>query len=227
MAKDRQVTPEKQLLNLIEGSDKDKNTGAIAQARRKRGLLSVLSFGAIFGRLSFFKRSTQKKIGRAGKFSISFTLVNRLLLAAVACLLVYVVSDTVASALSLGHLPNIVPQKEPAGAGVENKVSPLKEESYYLQKVNARDVFKEARDGGGVRKEKKEVKPIEESEAVKNLSLVGISWSADPDVIIEDKTLQKTYFVKRGQIVGNNVKIEAVFKDKVVLSSDGQEFELR
>ena len=46
-------------------------------------------------------------------------------------------------------------------------------------------------------------------------------------MIIEDKAIQKTYFVKRGQTVGNNVKVEAVFKDKVVLSFDGQEFELR
>ena len=67
----------------------------------------------------------------------------------------------------------------------------------------------------------------ETAEAVKSLALVGISWSKDPDAIIEDKAHQRTFFVKRGQMVGDNIKVEAVFKDHVVLSLDGQEFELR
>ncbi len=35
------------------------------------------------------------------------------------------------------------------------------------------------------------------------------------------------YTVKRGQTVGEGVKVEAIFKDHVVLSYEGQEFELR
>ena len=227
MADDRQVTPEKQLLKLIEGTDQGGGGDRLLEkARLKRNALSLLSFGALFGRLSFFKRSTQKTISRPPKFSLNFTLVNRALLTAVVVALIYVAGDALASAISLRHLPNIVPQKDPLNASAENAVSPLKEENYYLQKVSTRDIFKEYREVEP-RKEKKEVTPADENEAIKNLSLVGISWSADPDVIIEDKSTQRTYFVKRGQMVGNNVKIEAVFKDKVVLSFEGQEFELR
>ncbi len=225
MADDRQVTPEKQLLNLIEGSEQGAS-GPLEKARMKRSALSALSFGSIFGRFAFFKRTTQKKISSSKKFSISFTIVNRLLFLAVVILLAYVVSDSIASALNLTHLPNLVPPREKGASNLDNKASPLKEESYYLQKVNSRDIFKEYKEAE-TKQEKKEVRPVEESDAVKNLSLVGISWSADPDVIIEDKSAQRTYFVKRGQIVGNNVKVEAVFKDKVVLSYEGQEFELR
>lgn len=225
MADDRQVTPEKQLLNLIEGSEKGA-ASPLVQARVKRNALSTLSFGALFGRFSFFKRAAQKKIGSPHKISISFTLVNRILLAAVVVFFVYVMSDTIVLALNLTHLPNLVPPQEKNAAALQSKASPLKEESYYLQKVNSRDIFKEYKEGE-TKKEKKEVKSVEENEAVKSLSLVGISWSADPDVIIEDKSAQKTYFVKRGQVVGNNVKVEAVFKDKVVLSFEGEEFELR
>lgn len=227
MADDRQVTPEKQLLKLIEGSGESGQADRpLAGARIKRNASSLLSFGALFGRFSFFKRATQKKISRSPKFSLSFTLVNRVLLAAVVVLFIYVVTDGVASAISLTHLPNIVPQKDRLTTGSESKVSPLKEESYYLQKVSSRDLFKEYKEADA-KKEKKEMKSADENEASKNLSLVGISWSADPDVIIEDKSAQKTFFVKRGQMVGNGVKVEAVFKDKVVLSTDGQEFELR
>src|SRR3989338_4347464 len=66
------------------------------------------------------------------------------------------------------------------------------------------------------------------TELTKNLRLVGISWSADPDVMIEDTNMQRTFFLKKGQVMENiNVKVEAVFKDKVVLSCDGEEAELR
>jgi hypothetical protein len=225
MADDRQITPEKQLLSLIEGKESEGGKSPLEAARTKRSTLNALSFGSLFGRLSFFKRATKKKMSAPSKFSISFVLVNRVLLVAVISFAVYVVGDTVASALSLAHLPNIVPQGEKIGPGSEGKVSPLKEESYYIEKVNSRDIFKEYKEADQ-RKEKKEA-PASENEAMKNLSLVGISWSADPDVIIEDKSQQKTYFVKRGQTVGNGVKVEAVFKDKVVLSVEGQEYELR
>ena len=101
MADDRQVTPEKQLLKLIEGSDKgDGGDHPLERARLKRGALSVLSFGSLFGRFSFFKRATQKKIGHPLKFSLSFTLVNRALLAVVIVLFIYVAGDGAASAIS-------------------------------------------------------------------------------------------------------------------------------
>jgi type II secretory pathway component PulC len=44
--------------------------------------------------------------------------------------------------------------------------------------------------------------------------------------MIENADEQKTYFVKRGQTLGD-VKIEAILKDKVILSCLGQEVELR
>jgi type II secretory pathway component PulC len=67
----------------------------------------------------------------------------------------------------------------------------------------------------------------ETAEAIQNLALVGISWSSNPDAIVEDKSQQRTYFVKRGQMVGENVKVEAIFKDHVVVSFEDKEYELR
>jgi type II secretory pathway component PulC len=56
---------------------------------------------------------------------------------------------------------------------------------------------------------------------------VGISWSADPDVMIEDGKTQRTIFLKKGQLVDNEIRVEAVFKDKVILSYKGEEIELK
>jgi type II secretory pathway component PulC len=64
-------------------------------------------------------------------------------------------------------------------------------------------------------------------EATQNLKLVGISWSNDPDVMIEDTQNHRTLFLKKGRLINNEIKVEAIFKDKVVLSYQGEEIELR
>ena len=225
MANDGQLTPEKQLLNLIEGADKAKAPATPGGGAAGVPLKKLR--GTFLGRFSFFKRNAKKQM-RAGKFSLSLPAVNRVLTLAVFALFVYVVYDAVASAMSLKTPPNFASPMEngPVQKGAM-MASPLKEASFYLQKVTTRDIFKEGRKPLEKKTDRKEVAPAEESEVAKSLSLVGISWSSNPDVIIEDKATQKTYFVKRGQIVGDNVKVEAIFKDHVVLSHEGQEFELR
>jgi hypothetical protein len=55
---------------------------------------------------------------------------------------------------------------------------------------------------------------------------VGISWSDDPDVMIEDTKTQRTFFLKKGQMI-DDIKLEAVFKDKVILNYLGEEIELK
>jgi type II secretory pathway component PulC len=64
-------------------------------------------------------------------------------------------------------------------------------------------------------------------EATKHLRLVGISWSDDPDIMIEDTKTQRTLFLKKGKLIDNEIKVQAVFKDKVILSYNGEEIELR
>ena len=232
MADDGQLTPEKQLLNLIEGADKAKpapapGTAPAAPAKPFGASPAEKARGIFLGRFSFFKRNAKKQI-RSGSLSFSLSAVNRLLTLVVVILFVYVVYDAAASAMSLKTPPNFAAPKEKNPAqNAPASASPLKEASFYLQKVTSRDIFKEG--GKPVEKKtaQKETAPAEESEAAKSLSLVGISWSSNPDVIIEDKATQKTYFVKRGQTVGDKVKVEAIFKDHVVLSHEGQEFELR
>lgn len=233
MADDRPVTPEKQLLKLIEDPSRSKDSrrsaGAPNLGSRRGPLLSFSALrGALMGRLSFFKRSTVKR-SIPKKFTLSFTSVNRVLAASAFALAVYLVFDVVASAISYQKPMNITlkPEKSP-GDGTKSVVSPLKESAYYLQKAASRDIFRE---GGAapVQKEAQKAEPVsvENNPATSGLSLVGISWSSNPDVIIEDKNSKRTFFVKRGQSVGVGVKIEAIFKDRVILSHEGQEFELR
>lgn len=67
---------------------------------------------------------------------------------------------------------------------------------------------------------------IEDTEIIINLKLVGILWSDNPQVMIEDTKTAKTYFLSSGEMIAN-LKIEQILKDKVILTNGEREWELR
>ncbi len=227
MAEDRTPTPEKQLLKLIE---EGKGGEGVTQAKLKRkgiGALSLSALKGLFsGRFSFFKRSTQKKLKK--KFAPDLEALNRVLVLAVVLLFVYVAGDAAASAMRLRTASNFAFQNEKGVPFDPSEIRPaLKDAGSYLQRVNARDIFRGAEQfDRKVEKRTSASAPKKES-PLKNLTLVGISWSANPDVIIEDKKRKKTFFLRRGQEFADGIKVKEVFKDKVVLSYEGEEIDLR
>lgn len=226
MAEDKSLTPEQQLLKLIEDPNKPGKAKAPAAAFAAPGRTKGI-FGAILGRISFFKRISKKKTLKS-RSSFSVASVNKLLYVAAGCLMVYVVFDAAASAMNLKRPPNFAPPKEMRMVSAKVPVEPLKETSYYLQKVSSRDIFKEGKKVVEAPVEgKADNSAAEANEVIQGLALVGISWSSNPDAIIEDKRSQRTFFVKRGQSVGDNVKVEAIFKDHVVVNYEDREYELR
>ncbi len=60
---------------------------------------------------------------------------------------------------------------------------------------------------------------------IKDLSLVGIVSGDNPQAIIEDKKSQKTYYLMKGQFIGE-LQLEEIQEGKVILSYNGQRFEL-
>lgn len=223
MAENGPATPEKQLLKLIEDP---KAVPAKKQSARTRGAFSLSgALGIFLGRLSFWRRSSRTR--RPGPRMLDLGLVNRVLALAAVGLLGYVSFDAASSAVLLSKPPTVtIPSRQTAGGGVSQSVSPLKESAFYLEKVSSRDIFKEGpRPAAAPEASVESAAPVEDVSG--DFSLVGISWSANPDVIIENKSESKTYFVKRGQPVGSGAKLEAVFKDHVIISREGREFELR
>jgi len=111
---------------------------------------------------------------------------------------------------------------------VESVLEPL---DNYLDIIKKRDIFKPQ---AAVKKEpkveetqpkKEEEKPKEPTikELISDYSLVGISWSDNPDAMIEDSKEKVTYFFKEGQTLKNGVKIKKIYKDKVILEYKQQE----
>ncbi len=105
---------------------------------------------------------------------------------------------------------------------VANEAFSLKPFSFYLESVKKRDIFRMGRkppvEG--------ELISSKAAEATQNLRVVGISWSEQPDAMIEDIKTGKTYFVKKGQIAGE-FKVEAIYKDRVTLKSGMESIDIR
>lgn len=225
MAEDKPLTPEKQLLNIIENP---KQQGVRAQTAKRQGI-SLFSLGALKGRLSFFKKFSFKKWTSFRKLSSnSFGLrqINLALKFIIVFLVIYLGYSVAVMAIELKKASNLIFEYEKPAVPTIESVSPLKNLPYYLEKVAARDLFSPP----VVEKKEPEERTIEVEPAdaqIKKYSLVGIAWSDNPEAMIEDKDAKKTYFLKRGQFLDENVKVVAIFKDAVIVARDDKEFELR
>ena len=178
------------------------------------------------GRLSFLRQSI-KGWHPGDIHSIELGSINRILVVAIAILALYFVQMI---SVDLMRFRKISVSQLGSAAGlsaseVKGIVGLNKALSSYMEIVSQRDIF----NIGAVRQAPTPTAASTISkvvEATKSFKLVGISWSSDPEVMIEDQNALKTFFVKRGQMVGP-VKVQAVFKDKVILSYEGEETELR
>jgi type II secretory pathway component PulC len=226
MAEERPVTPEKQLLKLIE-DPKINAAGIQAEAIKHYGL-SLFSPAAWSGRISFFKEELKKSFQGKGPAQLDAKLINQVLTFFIFFLVLYFLSTFFVSLVGLKKVPRLE-FKASADRGTTSPQEVLalkKAAAYYLEKVTQRDIFRmgeKKTDNAAAGPKAPSSKIIE---ATQNLKLVGISWSNDPDVMIEDAKAGRTFFVKRGQTIGE-IKVQAIFKDRVVLSYDGEEIELR
>ena len=226
MAQDRSLTPEKQLLKIIESSKSGSSRGVYAQSSRRHGM-SWLNFGAWLGRISFFKVKLERFSNGLSLEQLDVKTTNRILGFAIFLLALYFTGSSIAAFLRLNQLPHLE-ANTPAAKTELSFPEPeglKKSSSYYLDKVRERDIF-----SMGAKKAAQDKEPQGPSakllEIAANLKLVGISWSNDPDAMIEDIKNTKTYFVKRGDMVADT-KVQAIFRDKVILSLSGEEIELK
>lgn len=210
-------TPEEQLLDLIE---KEGGPEAAKLKRKKRpsaGLagLKNLPLALEKGFRQVLARS------KKGLREPNLKVLNKIFLALSILLLGYSIVDFVFARPDIKEVyardwP--VKKKRPQGETMAEERPFL----HYLEMVRRRNIFspiklKEV--------EKPELKKQRLEEMAKNLSLVGISWGPEPLAMIEDKQGQKTYFLKKGEMI-NKFKIDDISKDKVTLSFEGQSLEL-
>lgn len=223
MADKKDLTPEKQLLGLIESQ---KGAGSLRSAAIRYQRQSFFSFPALRGRLRFFRQRFSAILKLRDPSQLDIKAINDILKLVVFTLAFYLLASSVASTVKLQRGLNISVVAEGKAASGTSSVTPLlKAGSYYLEKARGRDIF-----NMGPKKVSPDIQrgPSQRLiDATQHLRLVGISWSNDPDVMIEDTKNQRTLFLKKGQVIENEIKLQAVFRDKVILSLQGEEIELK
>ena len=226
MATNESLTPEKQLLKLIENP---KQASVRVESAKREGK-KWFSFPALKGRLDFWKGTSVKQWFSLKKFSQSahglerINVVLKILIVLVAIYTGYSVFKMVKEIKNAANLilaPDSTAPDAPAPAlGLQNV-------SYYLEKIKGRNIFVSAQPEPVVTAEKVAAEGVPGEDPFKDFSLVGIAWSNDPEAMIEDTKLNRTFFMKRGQVLLNGVRVVTIFKDKVILGHKNKEFELR
>jgi hypothetical protein len=103
------------------------------------------------------------------------------------------------------------------------RLTELKPLESYLADVKERRIF----GGISLSQARPEEIPItsEATDAINNLSLVGIISGENPQAIIEDKAAHKTYYLSKGQSI-RDFQVQDIKEGKVTLIIEGQKFEL-
>lgn len=221
---DKNPSPEKQLLKIIEEqANKNPMTSAFKKSKQ------FFSPDALKGRFSFLK-SKFKDGFKVEKISFDLKKVNKVLQVGI-IVLVFYFGVSLKLDFSSSRKEPVIP---PAQLQTEVQAEPmalggfLKPQNYYLEKIRTRSLFRiedELTQKPVDFKEEKE-KQSKLKEMTSSFKLVGISWSNDPDAIIEDEKAKKTYFIKTGHLI-EDIKVQAILKDRVILHYQNEEVELK
>ncbi|MCM8801677.1 MAG: hypothetical protein NC912_06765 [Candidatus Omnitrophica bacterium] len=223
MAEQESPTPEKQLLKLIE---EPRLTEKFSPVILKRFGLGFFSFSALKARLSFLRKKIKEDFQTGKIYKLNIKVINHLLGFTVFFMSVYFIGNLFGSMGYLKKISEFELKETEKKLQIDSQLGPpLQIALHDLEKVRQRNIFKI---GSLKTNEDLTIKTPSPKivEVTQHLKLVGISWSADPDAMIEDTKINKTFFLKRGQMLGE-IKVQAIFRDRVILSYEGEEIELR
>ena len=218
-------TPEKRLLDIIEGKG-DKPVGPLPVRMGNK----FPFLGSLKTRIAYLKESLSYRRSSGRPVLQDLKLINVFLQCLIGLAIIALVifirfeikgSDKAALLIGRDAQANLI--LEPVEINLL-----LHQKEDYLQKAEIRDIFQM----GYVKRkevnfEEAEVnKGTQIAELTKDLKLVGISWGDDPDAIIENPEIDKTYFVRKGYMI-DEMKVSDVQKDRVILRYKGEEVEIR
>lgn len=209
-------SPEEKLLNIIEqeegGSVPIKSVQEIKDSAGSK--IPIKNIIAWF-----------RGIYSAKKWSLSelnLRLVNRVFAVFLAVLIIFLAADFINLR---PNLKKIYPKVSDLAAGTALNKEPiafLEPVSNYINASKKRDIFNPL---SAMPSEKLKEDSSALRDLIKDLSLVGIYWSRDPEVMIEHTKEKKTYFLKIGQTI-KGIQVKAILKDRVILEYNNEEMEL-
>jgi len=235
---DSSVTPEKKLLNLIEGQQASTATGAASKgggskaeidAQSKALVSSLFSLSALKGRIAYAIEQIQ---GFAkGGAPINFRQVNRFVRVFTIGMCLYLVAAIIYEVVVTQHYSasglQMVPQE--IAELLETEVRQI--DPSLFDEVELRNIFMpyDKRVKGGAAKEGEETS-LKFVEITNNLKLAGISINpSNPSrtfCMIEDISKSVTSFLRVGDSI-SGLKVEQINPDVVILQFQNQSIELR
>ncbi|MFH1458634.1 MAG: hypothetical protein ABIG31_05700 [Candidatus Omnitrophota bacterium] len=205
-------SPEEKLLKLIRGEKKQKAPLEKAEKAEKGG-------DSVFPPTGKHRKiETLPFPHRIRRFP--FASLTALVITVSACFLAAAFVYPMLG-ISRVKLPEVTEGEE---AGMNQGFSPeAKPLESYLEGVGARQIFAAV--------SVSEIAPVPAAavtntlDLFKDMTLVGIVSSDPPQAVIEDKKTQKTYYLSRGQSMGD-LKVEDIQEGKVILDYLGTKYEL-
>lgn len=211
-------TPEEKLLRIIENpaeGEKLKNANAL---KRK---LQLNIFSAKGLKSLIFRISDSRPTSAASLLNLK--VINKGLAVMAAAVMFYLIFDFVHEAPDMNRLQALASvAAAPAQKVKVPPEAPGVDIAEYASLIDTRDIFHALPVA-------KEEKPPQAKETLatlaKNLKLVGIIWSKNPQAMIEDKQENKTLLLNEGQKIGT-VTLKQILRDKVILGFENEELEL-
>lgn len=195
------ISPEEKLLKLIKG---EKKSTAPNSSRQDITI----------------SKPIQNPIYSLAHAYLTFTNIRKLIPILFAASVIYFFLSFIYPWIGLKKikLPDVSSQKAQAPQ-LELKEKPRPYE-FYLQGLGQRRIFVSPSVG-----ETASTAPVVNADLIKDISLVGIISGENPQAVIEDKKTQKTYYLTKGQFIGE-LQIEDIREGKIILNYKGQRYEL-
>jgi len=204
------ISPEEKLLRLIRGQKK--NRVPVLADENPNALVPLKIQGGVIDQKRAFK--FEKYIPRFNAnilISIGLVTASLYLLSAFAYPL-FVSKKTIFSREN--HFDKITESKEAI------KQAEIKPYDFYTQGIKTKQIF-----GAASAQLTQESNVTVGANLIKDINLLGVISGDSPQAIIEDKKSQKTYYVTKGQMIGE-FQVEDIGDGKIILNYSGQRFEL-
>ena len=230
------ITPEEQLLRLIESGGKD-------EPGKKKGFafLNLKTWAGLFSGRGVKAKQTSRVRFVSGLVprELSLKLVNRLLIVLLVFVLAGIAYNMNKVRATVENLSGQVAASSPS-VGTQQALASLNPLADYLKEFEKRDLFRPVIPPKPKAKEAKPLEPKKKQpvkkppqptsieileKKAKTLKLVGISWGKNPVAMIEDTTSRETSFLKAGQFI-NEIQVKVIMKDRAILSLGDAEYDL-
>ncbi len=216
---DKQTSDER-LLKLIEGAGEPKHPGAAAAAGLRRPAAHPLSV-----KLNFLELKSKLKALKVNLLILNKGLIGLAILLTLIFLYILISGSIISK-------PNSISFTHKDSSAIIKLISAGEAQGLMRKNIAGQNI---TRDFFLPFSEKRGVSAQEEgpdiTEEVKALKLVGIIWSAKPEVMIENAKDARTYILKKGESLGDKFKIKEISRTSATLAvttpAGSKEYELR